>query len=105
MVLFHSRIIHCISIRTCVGDLNGEHAKNCVYVRKIIEKLLVIDPAERISVAKALKDDYFATFFDPISLNPEVTGPFPEAQFEAGGTIEDWKALIWEEIHSFVPED
>lgn len=110
MLLFSSRTIdytriYTIRSITCLGDLDAAHATNCELARKIIKKLLQVDPAERISVAEALEHDYFSTFFDPSSLIPEVTGPFPEAHFESGGTIEDWKSLIWDEIHSFVPED
>ena len=84
-----------------VGDPNCEHELNCELARDIISRLLVIDPSERISVEEALKHEYFSFFFEPTSLTPDVTGPFPEARFETGGTIEKWKALIWEEINSF----
>ena len=87
------------------GEHSTEHEQNCELARDIIAKLLVIDPSERISVEEALKHEYFSFFFEPTSLTPDVTGPFPEARFETGGTIDNWKALIWEEINTFELED
>ena len=66
-----------------------------------LEKILVMDPGERISAADALSDPYLADYHDP---DDEPTAePFDDS-FEQWKdlTKDEWKEKIFEEIRSFV---
>nr|XP_039253581.1 mitogen-activated protein kinase 8-like [Styela clava] len=66
--------------------------------RDLLAQMLVVDPAGRITVDKALKHPYINVWYDP----SEVEGPppkiFDESIDEAEYTVEKWKEVIWREV-------
>ena len=66
-----------------------------------LERILVIDPSERMSAAEALSDPYLECYHDPDDV--PFAEPFDDS-FERWKdlTKDEWKEKIFEEIRSFV---
>ena len=68
----------------------------------LLDRLLVVDPAQRISAEEALSHPYLAHYSDP---EDEPTAPPYDQGFEQLDLdSESWRKLVWEEIHNFVPD-
>ena len=76
--------------------------------RDVMGKMLSLDPSERLSCAQCLEHPYFTAYHDP---DDEPTAkPFDEGYTGDGSdlTVEQLKALMFNEIKSFVytpPQD
>ncbi|KAJ6657482.1 hypothetical protein lerEdw1_002417 [Lerista edwardsae] len=91
---------------------DSEHNKlKASQARDLLSKMLVIDPAKRISVDEALQHPYINVWYDPaeveaIDIRPEniVLSIKPPPQIydkqldEREHTIEEWKELIYKEV-------
>ncbi|GMR50383.1 hypothetical protein PMAYCL1PPCAC_20578, partial [Pristionchus mayeri] len=72
--------------------------------RDLLSKMLVIDPAERITVDKALQHPYVNVWYD----EAEVHAP-PPKEYDASvdkneHTVEKWKELIYQEVTEYERE-
>ena len=68
----------------------------------LLDRLLVIDPTQRINAEEALGHPYLSHYSDP---EDEPTAPPYDEGFEQLELdTETWRKLVWDEIHSFVPD-
>ncbi|XP_013875245.1 mitogen-activated protein kinase 14A isoform X2 [Austrofundulus limnaeus] len=67
----------------------------------LLEKMLVLDPEERITAAEALTHPYFAYFHDPD--DEPVCKPLDQSFESKELEIVEWKRLIYEEMCGFEP--
>ncbi|CAJ0572012.1 unnamed protein product, partial [Mesorhabditis spiculigera] len=67
-----------------------------------LDKILVLDPERRMTVEEALNHPYLAEFAEPDD-EPAAEAPF--SLNDSDRTINEWKALIWEEIRNFRGDD
>ncbi|GMT26282.1 hypothetical protein PFISCL1PPCAC_17579, partial [Pristionchus fissidentatus] len=77
---------------------------NATQARDLLTKMLVIDPAERITVDKALQHPYVNVWYD----EAEVHAP-PPKEYDASvdrneHTVEKWKELIYQEVTDYERE-
>ncbi|CAJ0929032.1 unnamed protein product, partial [Mesorhabditis belari] len=63
-----------------------------------LDKILVLDPERRMTVEDALKHPYLAEFSEPED-EPAAEAPF--SLDDRDRSINEWKALIWNEIRNF----
>lgn len=64
-----------------------------------LERILVIDPSERISAAAALRDPYLEEYHDPD--DEPLAEPFDDSFEQWNLGKDEWKEKIFEEIRSF----
>ncbi|MGH0138451.1 UNVERIFIED_CONTAM: hypothetical protein FKN15_066989 [Acipenser sinensis] len=86
----------------CLFPADSEHNKlKASQARDLLSKMLIIDPAKRISVDEALQHPYINVWYDPA----EVEAPPPEIYDkqldEREHTIDEWKELIYKEVMNF----
>uniref|UniRef100_A0AAX7UE09 mitogen-activated protein kinase n=1 Tax=Astatotilapia calliptera TaxID=8154 RepID=A0AAX7UE09_ASTCA len=67
----------------------------------LLEKMLVLDTDKRITASEALAHPYFAQYHDPDD-EPEAE-PYDQSFESRELEIEEWKALTYDEVISFVP--
>ncbi|XP_038060873.1 stress-activated protein kinase JNK-like [Patiria miniata] len=75
---------------------------NATMARRLLSKMLVIDPAERISVDEALEHPYINVWYDPAEVEGPVPITYDHTIDEREHTVEQWKALIYQEVMSFM---
>lgn len=70
----------------------------------LVEKLLQLDPEQRLTCEQALEHPYLEKFHDP---DDEPSGqPFEDDIFESENiSVEKWKELILNEIKTFIPRE
>ena len=68
----------------------------------LLDRLLVVDPAQRISAEEALSHPYLTHYSDPD--DEPVAPPYDQGFEELELDTESWRKLVWEEIRSFVPD-
>ncbi|XP_058453483.1 stress-activated protein kinase JNK-like [Malaya genurostris] len=73
-------------------SLNNQNA------RDILQRMLAIDPLERISVQDALAHPYVNVWFQEDEVNRPAPAPYDHAFDEQELTIDQWKALLFQEI-------
>ncbi len=67
----------------------------------LIDKMLQLDPHQRITCEEALKHPYLETFHDE---DDEPSGrPFDDRFESEDNSINGWKSKIYDEIRTFVP--
>ncbi|XP_043368392.1 mitogen-activated protein kinase 10 isoform X12 [Dermochelys coriacea] len=85
------------------------YKENASQARDLLSKMLVIDPAKRISVDEALQHPYINVWYDPAEVeawsvfcSPDLKKPPPQIYDkqldEREHTIEEWKELIYKEV-------
>lgn len=72
-----------------------------IQARDLLSKMLVVDPLKRITISQALNHPYVHVWYD----KEEVEAPAP-AQYdhkidESDHTVEEWKAMIYDEVLSY----
>lgn len=67
---------------------------------QLLEKMLVLDTSERLTAEQALQHPYLEKFHDPE--DEPVAEPIDQSFEDAEMTIEQWKALTYDEVKSFV---
>lgn len=68
----------------------------------LLERLLVIDPKQRISAAEALAHPYLSHYSDPD--DEPCAPPYDEGYELMDFTTETWRQLVWTEIMNFIPD-
>ncbi|NWW37505.1 MK10 kinase, partial [Panurus biarmicus] len=66
--------------------------------RDLLSKMLVIDPAKRISVDEALQHPYINVWYDPAEVEAPPPQIYDKQLDEREHTIEEWKELIYKEV-------
>ncbi|XP_068561758.1 mitogen-activated protein kinase 10 [Cebidichthys violaceus] len=78
--------------------------------RDLLSKMLIIDPAKRISVDEALQHPYINVWYDPAEVEAardliQISMPPPQiydkALDEREHSIDEWKELIYKEVMNF----
>jgi len=82
-------------------DLTQIHSGFSSQAVDLVEKMLKIDPDERISVDDAIKHPFFGNLRDPE--NEPTARPFVDNSEGLNLSIADLRREIWREIHSFNP--
>ncbi|XP_044935325.1 mitogen-activated protein kinase 10 isoform X1 [Mustela lutreola] len=78
---------------------DSEHNKlKASQARDLLSKMLVIDPAKRISVDDALQHPYINVWYDPAEVEAPPPQIYDKQLDEREHTIEEWKELIYKEV-------
>nr|XP_033799464.1 mitogen-activated protein kinase 10 isoform X2 [Geotrypetes seraphini] len=81
---------------------DSEHNKlKASQARDLLSKMLVIDPAKRISVDEALQHSYINVWYDPSEVEAPPPQIYDKQLDEREHTIEEWKELIYKEVMNF----
>uniref|UniRef100_A0A8C2FUK0 Stress-activated protein kinase JNK n=1 Tax=Cyprinus carpio TaxID=7962 RepID=A0A8C2FUK0_CYPCA len=91
-------------INTCLNELLWSSQ-----ARDLLSKMLIIDPAKRISVDEALQHPYINVWYDPAEVeaarNQPISMPPPQIYDkqldEREHSIDEWKELIYKEVMNF----
>lgn len=73
-------------------DLNNHNA------RHILERMLTIDPNDRITVVEALAHPYVRCWFQNDEVNRPAPVPYDHALDEQDLSLEQWKELLFQEV-------
>ncbi|XP_065489459.1 mitogen-activated protein kinase 10 isoform X5 [Caloenas nicobarica] len=80
-------------------NADSEHNKlKASQARDLLSKMLVIDPAKRISVDEALQHPYINVWYDPAEVEAPPPQIYDKQLDEREHTIEEWKELIYKEV-------
>ncbi|XP_057165882.1 mitogen-activated protein kinase 10 isoform X7 [Ursus arctos] len=74
------------------------YKENASQARDLLSKMLVIDPAKRISVEDALQHPYINVWYDPAEVEAPPPQIYDKQLDEREHTIEEWKELIYKEV-------
>ncbi|XP_004472757.1 mitogen-activated protein kinase 10 isoform X11 [Dasypus novemcinctus] len=74
------------------------YKENASQARDLLSKMLVIDPAKRISVDDALQHPYINVWYDPAEVEAPPPQIYDKQLDEREHTIEEWKELIYKEV-------
>uniref|UniRef100_A0A8C1RQD8 Mitogen-activated protein kinase 10 n=1 Tax=Cyprinus carpio TaxID=7962 RepID=A0A8C1RQD8_CYPCA len=95
----------------CLFPADSEHNKlKASQARDLLSKMLIIDPAKRISVDEALQHPYINVWYDPaeveaVSTTLLILSPPPQIYDkqldEREHSIDEWKELIYKEVMNF----
>ncbi|KAL1253296.1 hypothetical protein QQF64_017989 [Cirrhinus molitorella] len=94
----------------CLFPADSEHNKlKASQARDLLSKMLIIDPAKRISVDEALQHPYINVWYDPAEVeaarNQQISMPPPQIYDkqldEREHSIDEWKELIYKEVMNF----
>ncbi|XP_026090965.1 mitogen-activated protein kinase 10 isoform X11 [Carassius auratus] len=94
----------------CLFPADSEHNKlKASQARDLLSKMLIIDPAKRISVDEALQHPYINVWYDPAEVeaarNQPISMPPPQIYDkqldEREHSIDEWKELIYKEVMNF----
>uniref|UniRef100_A0A5F9CM49 Stress-activated protein kinase JNK n=2 Tax=Oryctolagus cuniculus TaxID=9986 RepID=A0A5F9CM49_RABIT len=78
---------------------DSEHNKlKASQARDLLSKMLVIDPAKRISVDDALQHPYINVWYDPAEVEAPPPQIYDKQLDEREHTIDEWKELIYKEV-------
>ncbi|XP_067231373.1 mitogen-activated protein kinase 10 isoform X1 [Chanodichthys erythropterus] len=85
------------------------YKENASQARDLLSKMLIIDPAKRISVDEALQHPYINVWYDPAEVeaarNQQISMPPPQIYDkqldEREHSIDEWKELIYKEVMNF----
>ncbi|CAH2301678.1 mitogen-activated kinase 10 isoform X2 [Pelobates cultripes] len=81
---------------------DSEHNKlKASQARDLLSKMLVIDPAKRISVDEALQHPYINVWYDPAEVEAPPPQIYDKQLDEREHTIDEWKELIYKEVMNF----
>ncbi|XP_061118324.1 mitogen-activated protein kinase 10 isoform X2 [Conger conger] len=95
----------------CLFPADSEHNKlKASQARDLLSKMLIIDPAKRISVDEALQHPYINVWYDPAEVEAardlvQISMPPPQIYDkqldEREHSIDEWKELIYKEVMNF----
>ncbi|XP_034566089.1 mitogen-activated protein kinase 10 isoform X9 [Notolabrus celidotus] len=86
------------------------YKENASQARDLLSKMLIIDPAKRISVDEALQHPYINVWYDPAEVEAardliQISMPPPQIYDkqldEREHSIDEWKELIYKEVMNF----
>ncbi|KAL7854310.1 hypothetical protein AOLI_G00211540 [Acnodon oligacanthus] len=69
--------------------------------RDLLSKMLIIDPAKRISVDEALQHPYINVWYDPSEVEAPPPQIYDKQLDEREHSIDEWKELIYKEVMNF----
>ncbi|KTG04269.1 hypothetical protein cypCar_00043696, partial [Cyprinus carpio] len=69
--------------------------------RDLLSKMLIIDPAKRISVDEALQHPYINVWYDPAEVEAPPPQIYDKQLDEREHSIDEWKELIYKEVMNF----
>ncbi|KAF8374213.1 jnk-1 [Pristionchus pacificus] len=72
--------------------------------RDLLSKMLVIDPAERITVDKALQHPYVNVWYDEAEVHAPPPKEYDATVDKNEHTVEKWKELIYQEVTDYERE-
>uniref|UniRef100_A0A8D2L1Y9 Stress-activated protein kinase JNK n=1 Tax=Varanus komodoensis TaxID=61221 RepID=A0A8D2L1Y9_VARKO len=86
---------------------DSEHNKlKASQARDLLSKMLVIDPAKRISVDEALQHPYINVWYDPAEVEAPPPQIYDKQLDEREHTIEEWKGnlifKVWDEVRPWI---
>ena len=71
---------------------SSEHSKlKASQARDLLSRMLVVDPAKRISVDEALMHSYINVWYDESEVNAPAPAPYDHSVDEREHTVEQWK--------------
>ncbi|XP_069782139.1 mitogen-activated protein kinase 10 isoform X5 [Narcine bancroftii] len=86
----------------CLFPADSEHNKlKASQARDLLSKMLVIDPAKRISVDEALQHPYINVWYDPAEVEAPPPQIYDKQLDEREHSIDEWKELIYKEVMDF----
>ncbi|TSK72180.1 Mitogen-activated protein kinase 10 [Bagarius yarrelli] len=86
----------------CLFPADSEHNKlKASQARDLLSKMLIIDPAKRISVDEALQHPYINVWYDPSEVEAPPPQIYDKQLDEREHSIEEWKELIYKEVMNF----
>ncbi|XP_076318013.1 stress-activated protein kinase JNK-like isoform X2 [Tachypleus tridentatus] len=78
---------------------SSEHSRlKASQARDLLSKMLIIDPEKRISVDQALAHPYINVWYEESEVHAPAPAPYDHSVDEREHTVEQWKALIYEEV-------
>uniref|UniRef100_A0A3B3Z6N7 Stress-activated protein kinase JNK n=1 Tax=Periophthalmus magnuspinnatus TaxID=409849 RepID=A0A3B3Z6N7_9GOBI len=84
----------------CLFPADSEHNKlKASQARDLLSKMLIIDPAKRISVDEALQHPYINVWYDPAEVEA-VSSPY-QRTIDPLLSVFDWAKLIYKEVMNF----
>uniref|UniRef100_A0AAQ4QJ24 Stress-activated protein kinase JNK n=1 Tax=Gasterosteus aculeatus aculeatus TaxID=481459 RepID=A0AAQ4QJ24_GASAC len=86
----------------CLFPADSEHNKlKASQARDLLSKMLIIDPAKRISVDDALQHPYINVWYDPAEVEAPPPQIYDKQLDEREHSIDEWKELIYKEVMNF----
>ncbi|CAB1430083.1 unnamed protein product [Pleuronectes platessa] len=86
----------------CLFPADSEHNKlKASQARDLLSKMLIIDPAKRISVDEALQHPYINVWYDPAEVEAPPPAIYDKQLDEREHSIDEWKELIYKEVMNF----
>uniref|UniRef100_A0A673LEW8 Stress-activated protein kinase JNK n=1 Tax=Sinocyclocheilus rhinocerous TaxID=307959 RepID=A0A673LEW8_9TELE len=86
----------------CLFPADSEHNKlKASQARDLLSKMLIIDPAKRISVDEALQHPYINVWYDPTEVEAPPPQIYDKQLDEREHSIDEWKELIYKEVMNF----
>ncbi|MED6263394.1 Mitogen-activated protein kinase 10 [Characodon lateralis] len=86
----------------CLFPADSEHNKlKASQARDLLSKMLIIDPAKRISVDEALQHPYINVWYDPAEVEAPPPQIYDKQLDEREHSIDEWKELIYKEVMNF----
>uniref|UniRef100_A0AAY4C5K8 Stress-activated protein kinase JNK n=1 Tax=Denticeps clupeoides TaxID=299321 RepID=A0AAY4C5K8_9TELE len=86
----------------CLFPADSEHNKlKASQARDLLSKMLIIDPAKRISVDEALQHPYINVWYDPSEVEAPPPQIYDKQLDEREHSIDEWKELIYKEVMNF----
>ncbi|XP_030626107.1 mitogen-activated protein kinase 10 isoform X6 [Chanos chanos] len=83
-------------------NADSEHNKlKASQARDLLSKMLIIDPAKRISVDEALQHPYINVWYDPSEVEAPPPQIYDKQLDEREHSIDEWKELIYKEVMNF----
>ncbi|XP_022241617.1 stress-activated protein kinase JNK-like [Limulus polyphemus] len=78
---------------------SSEHSRlKASQARDLLSNMLVIDPEKRISVDQALMHPYINVWYEESEVHAPAPAPYDHSVDEREHTVEQWKALIYQEV-------
>ncbi|XP_055036112.1 mitogen-activated protein kinase 10 isoform X9 [Misgurnus anguillicaudatus] len=77
------------------------YKENASQARDLLSKMLIIDPAKRISVDEALQHPYINVWYDPAEVEAPPPQIYDKQLDEREHSIDEWKELIYKEVMNF----
>uniref|UniRef100_A0A8C2FYH7 Stress-activated protein kinase JNK n=1 Tax=Cyprinus carpio TaxID=7962 RepID=A0A8C2FYH7_CYPCA len=78
-----------------------EWVQTASQARDLLSKMLIIDPAKRISVDEALQHPYINVWYDPAEVEAPPPQIYDKQLDEREHSIDEWKELIYKEVMNF----
>uniref|UniRef100_A0A669E8B1 Stress-activated protein kinase JNK n=5 Tax=Pseudocrenilabrinae TaxID=318546 RepID=A0A669E8B1_ORENI len=86
----------------CLFPADSEHNKlKASQARDLLSKMLIIDPAKRMSVDEALQHPYINVWYDPAEVEAPPPQIYDKQLDEREHSIDEWKELIYKEVMNF----